>query len=124
MYYNNSKDTYGAYMPRFELENDIKQKHLVIRLSGRIAGEASIDLYKQIKTLLEKHEKLNLVLDFKKLDFIDSSGLGFLVAVNSTLLKQGRTLTLSTVPENLMDLLKITNLDRVLKIVPSVENAI
>jgi anti-anti-sigma factor len=111
-------------MPRFEMEHNVKQKHLIIRLSGRIAGEASIDLYRQIKNLLEKYEQLNLILDFKKLDFIDSSGLGFLVAVNSTLLKQGRTLTLSTVPENLMELLKITNLDRVLKIVPSVENVI
>jgi len=107
-----------------EMEHEAIAKNLVIRLSGRVAGEASIDLYRQVKTLLEKYQDLNLILDFKKLEFIDSSGLGFLVAVNSTLLKQGRKLTLSTVPENLMGLLKITNLDRVLKIAPSVEKAL
>ena len=110
-------------MEKPEMEHEVKTNRLIIKLSGRIAGEASIDLYRQVKTLLEKYQDLNLVLDFKKLQFIDSSGLGFLVAVNSTLLKQGRSLTLSTVPENLMGLLKITNLDRVLKIVPSIENA-
>ncbi|MFA6449589.1 MAG: STAS domain-containing protein [bacterium] len=111
-------------MPKFEIQHEVKTKYLVIRLSGRIAGEASIDLYRQIKNLLEQYDKLNLILDFKGLEFIDSSGLGFLVAVNSTLLKQGRNLTLAAVPENLMGLLKITNLDRVLKIVATIEKAV
>jgi anti-sigma B factor antagonist len=111
-------------MIKSELEHEVKGNQLVVQLAGRIAGEASLDLYTQVKNLLEKYQDMNLVLDFKLLEFIDSSGLGFLVAVNSTLLKQGRKLTLSAVPENLMGLLKITNLDRVLKIVPSVENVV
>ena len=111
-------------MTKPELEQEVRGRQLVLRLSGRVAGEASIDLYRQVKTLLEGYPDMNLILDFKKLTFIDSSGLGFLVAVNSTLLKQGRKLTLATVPENLMGLLKITNLDRILRIVPSVENAV
>ncbi len=106
------------------MEQEIHGNHLIIRLTGRIAGEASIESYRQIKALAEKHSPLNIVLDFKKLTFIDSSGLGFLVAVNSTLLKQNRTLTLSSVPDNLMSLLRMTNLDKVLKIVSSTENVV
>lgn len=104
--------------------HEVGTDYLIVRLSGRIAGEASIDLYREIKNLLEKYENKNLILDFSHLEFIDSSGLGFLVAVNSTLLKQGRSLTLASVPENLMGLLKITNLDRVLKIIAKVEDAV
>jgi anti-anti-sigma factor len=105
------------------MDHEINKNYLIVRLSGRFAGEVSIDLYREIKVLLEKFDDKNLILDFKNLDFIDSSGLGFLVAVNSTLLKQGRNLTLAALPDNLMGLLKITNLDRVLKIIPTVESA-
>ncbi len=116
--HNDNTDT---IMANIEIEQEILGGHLIIHLTGRIAGEASIESYRQIKTLAEKHSSLNIVLDFKKLTFIDSSGLGFLVAVNSTLLKQQRSLTLSSVPDNLMSLLKMTNLDKVLKIVPSTD---
>ena len=106
------------------LKKKVQGNNLIIEMSGRIGGEASIEMFRQIKEMLEGHQEENLVLDFENLEFIDSSGLGSLVAVNSTLLKQQRTLTLASVPDNLLELLKITNLDRVLRIVPAVENAI
>lgn len=101
---------------------EVRGNYLVIKLSGKIGGEASIEMYREVKRVLQDHTKENLVLDFSKLDFIDSSGLGSLVAVNSTLLKQGRSLILASVPDNLLDLLKITNLDRILKIVSSIND--
>jgi anti-sigma B factor antagonist len=104
------------------LIKEVRGNNLIIKLSGRIGGEASIELYRQVKMAVQDHEKENLVLDLGKLEFIDSSGLGSLVAVNSTLLKQGRGLTLAAVPENLYGLLRITNLDRILKIVPTADD--
>lgn len=104
------------------LVKEVRGNYLVIKLSGKIGGEASIEMYREVKRVLQDHTKENLVLDFSKLDFIDSSGLGSLVAVNSTLLKQGRSLILASVPDNLLDLLKITNLDRILKIVSSIND--
>ncbi|MEW5946226.1 MAG: STAS domain-containing protein [bacterium] len=103
-----------------DLEN--RKDHLIARLNGRIAGETSIRLYSQIKSLLPEDENKNLVLDFSGVDFIDSSGLGSLVAVNSHLLKKGKKLTLASVPENLMGLLKVTNLTSILDIVSSVKD--
>jgi anti-sigma B factor antagonist len=104
------------------LVKEVRGNYLIIKLSGKIGGEASIELYREVKRALQDYTKENLALDFSKLEFIDSSGLGSLVAVNSTLLKQSRSLTLASVPENLLDLLKITNLDRVLKIVHTIDD--
>ena len=101
-----------------------KGDYLIVWLEGRIGGEASITMYKEIKLLLTDDKGKNLVIDFGKVDFIDSSGLGSLVAVNSHLLKQNKKLILSAVPDNLMELLRITNLTRILGIAPTVNDAL
>ncbi|HOX28235.1 MAG TPA: STAS domain-containing protein [bacterium] len=105
------------------LEKTLKGNKLIIKLGGRIGGESSISMYREIKSLLDDYKDENVVLEFSKLEFIDSSGLGSLVAVNSTLLKQGRSLTIVAPPENLMELLKITNLDKILRIVSNINDA-
>ncbi len=107
----------------FELTSEQKENKLLIKLHGRIGGEASITMYQDIKALTESYKRLDFVLDFKDVDFIDSSGLGSLVAINSTLLKHGRELYLASIQNNLKGLLKITNLDKILKMVDTAEDA-
>jgi len=104
------------------IESRVTDDKIIVRLSGRIGGESSIEMYRELKNIINDNNNKSLILDFGKLDFIDSSGLGSLVAINSTLLKQGLTLTLASIPDNLMDLLRVTNLDRVLNIVMKVED--
>lgn len=106
----------------YNMEYDVREYFILCRLNGRIGGEASIKLFKDIKGVIDDYAEKAIILDFGGVDFIDSSGLGSLVAVNSTLLKQNRELILTAVPNNLMGLLKITNLHHVLKIVGSVND--
>ena len=83
----------------------------------RVAGEGSIDMYRKLKPVMAGILPGEiLILDFAKITFIDSSGLGFLVAVNSTLLKQGGKFILKNPPDGLKDLLRITNLYKVIRI--------
>ncbi|MEW6202367.1 MAG: STAS domain-containing protein [bacterium] len=106
-----------------KIEFEHRDSFIIVWLEGRIGGEASITMYKEIKSLLVEEKGKNLIIDFGKVDFIDSSGLGSLVAVNSHLIKNEKKLILTAVPENMMGLLKITNLTKILKIVPTVEEA-
>jgi len=93
-------------------END----SLVIMTKGRMGGEASIEWYRKVKEIIDNSNKQEVILDFKEIDFLDSSGLGALVAINSTLLKKNKSLIIRNAPESLMGLLKITTLDRVLNV--------
>lgn len=106
------------------IDTRIVNSHLIIDIRGRIGGESSIEFYKQIKEIAADNPDADVVLDFKYVDFIDSSGLGSLVAINSHLLKNERTLTLASVPDNLTGLLKITNLTAILNIVGNIDDAI
>ena len=107
-----------------KIEFERRDDYIIVWLEGRIGGEASITMYKEIKSMLVEDKGKNLIIDFGRVDFIDSSGLGSLVAVNSHLVKNDKKLTLTSVPENLMGLLKITNLTKILRIVPTVEDAL
>lgn len=88
---------------------------LIIAVRGRVGGEGSIDFYKKAKEMIDNDNHKDLVIDFKEMDFIDSSGMGTLVAINSLLLRKGKTLYIRNVPENLTQLLNITGLNKVLK---------
>ena len=106
------------------IDTDTRDKYLIIRIKGRIGGESSIDFYKVIKGIVDDEPDNDVIIDFAEVDFIDSSGLGSLVAINSHLVKVGRTLILSGVLDNLLGLLKITNLHTILKIVDTVDDAL
>jgi anti-anti-sigma factor len=106
------------------IDTRLKNNHLIVEIKGRIGGESSIEFYQKVKDIAADNPEADVVLDFKDVDFIDSSGLGSLVAINSHLLKNQRTLILASVPDNLTGLLKITNLTTILSIVDRIEDAI
>jgi len=108
---------------KFRIDTEVRGKNVIVRLSGRIGGEASLDMYRELKMILDQYPGKNMVLDFGDVDFLDSSGLGALVAVNSSMLRQNRELTLAAVSGNIMSLLKITNLHKILSIVENAEDA-
>jgi len=84
------------------------------KAKGRIGGEAAINFYREMKPYFDK--KKSMMLDMGEVDFIDSSGLGSLVAINISLVKAEKELSIVNCPENLMSFLKITNLDRIIDV--------
>jgi len=82
----------------------------VVWLDGRIVlGEETIELRERVKGLLGEGKK-KLVLDLKKVTFIDSSGLGALVAAHSSAKSSGATLRLCNLGSGANELLQLTRL--------------
>jgi anti-anti-sigma factor len=63
------------------------------------------------------------VVDFSDVVFIDSSGLGALIAGLKATRRSGGDLRIAHVPEQVMTVLRLTNLDRVLRAHPTVADA-
>jgi len=83
---------------------------VVVDLSGQIKlGEGSSVLRDTVKDLLSKGHK-NILLNLGNVSYIDSSGIGELVAAFTSVRNQGGELKLLHLTRKIHDLLQITKL--------------
>lgn len=88
--------------------------------SGIIDGTKGDQFRQQIRKLLEEKPKV-IIIDFKNVSFMDSSGLGALVLSLKTVRAAGAKLFLCSVNDQVMTLLQLTDMDKILKIFESRE---
>ena len=96
----------------------------VLALSGRITlGEESNQLRTKIKEILGQGMK-RLVMDLGNVTYIDSAGLGTLVAGYTSSQSQGASMKLANLTKRFREQLNITKLVTVFDVYDSVEAAI
>lgn len=96
----------------------------VLTLSGRVTlGEESSQLRTRFKDVLAKG-KNRLVVDLAEVSYIDSAGLGTLVAGYTTASNQGATVKLANLTKKFREQLNITKLVTVFDVFESVEDAV
>jgi len=82
----------------------------IVGLEGRIVlGEESNALREQIKNMLAGGKK-NIVLNMDRVTYIDSAGLGALVAAHHSARSQGASLKLSNLGTRFQEILQVTKL--------------
>ncbi|HXY09261.1 MAG TPA: STAS domain-containing protein [Terriglobales bacterium] len=95
---------------------------VIVDSAGRIVfGEESAYLRDTVKKLAA--EKNNLVLNLSGVDYIDSGGLGTLVALYTTARNQGVSIKLANLTRNVGDLLQVTKLVTVFDVYDSEQQA-
>jgi anti-anti-sigma factor len=67
---------------------------LIARYAGEITMEITQDFKHAVEKNLEDAKAATLVLDLSEVSFMDSSGIGFLVACNTRLQSSGKALVL------------------------------
>jgi len=90
----------------------------VVELSGRITLETNapgsgVTLHELIHDLLKQGHK-NILLNFRDVTYLDSSGIGELFGCYTTVRSQGGALKLSNPTERVQNLLRLTMLNTVL----------
>jgi anti-sigma B factor antagonist len=96
----------------------------VLDVQGRITvGEGNIMLREVVTNLLEKGNK-RILLNLRKVGYIDSAGLGELVRTHISLQRQGGNLKMVNLDQKVQDLLKATSLHRVFDVYQDEASAI
>lgn len=91
-------------------------RHLLIEIETPEANLENSDLFKlQVTELLDRHKK-NIVIDFNRVEYIDSSFLGALVAILKHAMAQKMDIILTAMRKDVYDLLLLIRLDKVFKI--------
>jgi anti-sigma B factor antagonist len=88
-------------------------------LEGRIVlGEESNALREKVKSLLASGQK-KIVLNMENVTYIDSSGLGTLVAAHTSAGAQGASLRISNLGSKFQEILQVTKLVTVFEVFPT-----
>lgn len=95
----------------------------VVRPNGRIDLLTAADVKQQLVALIAKGHR-RLVLDLVDVSFMDSSGLGALISCLKAARLAGGDLRLARPNEQGRVILELTTLDRVLRVYPTVEEAL
>ena len=97
---------------------------IVIELKGNVLGGPEANEYSDtIKKFLSEGKK-KIVVDLGEVKFMNSSGLGMLIAGLTTVNKENGKLKLANVEEKIHSLLVITKLVTIFESYPSVEDAL
>jgi len=96
---------------------------VVVRPIGRVDVETAPLLRERIKQIAETSARM-VVVDLKSVEFIDSSGLSALVSGLKALRQGGGSICLCRPHPQALTALRLTLLDRVFPIFPSVEEAL
>lgn len=97
---------------------------VILDLQGNIRlGEGNIELHKTLRSLVEKGER-RILLNLAEVTYIDSSGLGELVAGYTTLNKNGGKLKILFLTERVRELMVITKLLTVFDVFDNEQEAV
>jgi anti-sigma B factor antagonist len=96
----------------------------VFALSGRMMGDKlTSELYEEAKSLISKGVR-KLVIDLLEVDFINSIGLGLIIACRTSMVKVGGSLKLLCSSHNIEKYFEITELDKFFEFYKSEEEAL
>ncbi len=99
------------------------QDILIVNCDGRIVfGEESAELRDKVKALIAQNKRI--VLNLGGVTYIDSGGLGTLVALYTTAHNAGGAIKLTDLTQRVGDLLQVTKLLTIFEVYDTEEEAI
>lgn len=107
----------------FELKKE--EKYVLLKLlAAKIDASNALELKQVFLGFKEENNPKNLVLSLSEVKYIDSSGLSAILVANKVCSEAGGIMVLCGVSEHVMKLVKISQLDKILDILPTEEEAV
>ena len=98
------------------------EKVKVLQLNGNLDSTQSQDFKEKINEIIEQEGITEIILvDFKDVTFMDSSGLGALVLAFKAVRATGRKLVVCSINEQVRILFELTGMDKIFEIFPNQE---
>ncbi len=110
-------------MTKLDMEFKEMDDKLVITVKGDIDAYHSADFKKEVKEKMANFNGMKVVLDLSSVSYIDSAGLGSLVAILKDARNAGKSFALAALKPNVKRIFEMTRLDKVFRIVDTPEEA-
>jgi len=103
---------------------DLDENVSVLYLSGKLMGGPDADKLRNLIRELIEHNRQYVVLNLKKIDWMNSSGLGILISTHTSLINAGGMSVMCNLSDKVKSLLMITKLEQVLAVYRTERDAI
>ena len=101
----------------------IKKNVLYARLEGELDQYTVEDLRVRTTELMERYQIRYLVLNFQKLQFMDSSGVGYIIGRYNRLKKRAGGVVLCSLSEHIWKLVLLSGLNKICAIAKNEDEA-
>lgn len=89
---------------------------ITARLSGEIDHHNAVGLRKAIDNSIELNMPSLVILDFERVSFMDSSGIGLIMGRYKNLSKRGATLNICGASPYLYKMMRLSGIERIVKV--------
>ena len=97
-----------------DVKQNVTDDQVTLEVSGEIEVYSLPDFTRMVESFVGGSQ--DLIIDLKELEYIDSSGLGYLVTLHDRLERNGQHLKLTNMPTHVSRVFTITRLDKILDI--------
>ena len=104
------------------IANNLESGELLVKIEGEVDVYTSIDLKKELTRLIEANQN-KIIIDLENVNYMDSSGLGVLVALLKELKKNGGDLKLISLPVSVKKIFDLTRLTKFFNIYNNLQDA-
>lgn len=98
------------------LKYQAKGDKLEIMLLGEIDHHNAVDLRLEADRLISEYRPKTVMLNLEKIDFMDSSGLGFIMGRMALVKKNGGILIVKSPSQSVQKICRLAGLERLVKI--------
>ncbi len=98
------------------LTHSLKDRRLTLCLFGEIDHHSAQALRASADELIYRHRPVSLVLDLSGIEFMDSSGLGFIMGRYALMQKLGGAMLLLDPNERVQKIISLAGLERIIMI--------
>lgn len=98
--------------------------YLIVTLQGELDHHTSENLRKKVDKLYYNENLLNIILDLNGLNFMDSSGIGFIMGRYKNCKERGGSLSVISTSPNIERILRMSGILKLVKIYPTINEII
>ena len=106
------------------METYMLDSTMVVKLMGEIDHHTCVEIRQAVDRIYQKKRAKNLLFDFEKVTFMDSSGIGLLIGRYRLVAICGGTTGLYNVPADIERILKMANINKLMKAYSSKQEAL
>jgi anti-sigma B factor antagonist len=96
----------------------------ILHMQGRLTLGTEVVAFRDTVEKLTGDQPVTVIVDFSEVPYIDSAGIGELVAAYTRITSRGGRMALAALPKRVRDLLQITKLYTVFEVFDTVGDAV